>query len=241
MAFDVYVWDSGIAKQYTSKGAVPLDMPRDTFTAIVQHLVHQKICRGEVQAKYIQEQLSVNTFFLLVWDQGWKGFLMGHSLGNGNGQYVDVLCTKKGYGTALMEFFTEYSWKKGADYIELNSLLKVLPFYRRHGFEHRPSCNAKEDVVMSDALANHLRNQQYTHVSEYMEDPRMQEHIMCLHRHGYTAKPSAECRDPTIGLAAFQKYGCVEDGFRMRKCRTRKHSKKSTSDTRHPVSRGVGL
>lgn len=225
MAFDVYVYDSGFAEHYTGNAVKPVDMPRDTFTAIIQHLVQQKVCRGEVQAKYIEEQLSVNTFFLLVWDQGWKGFLMGYPLRNG--QYVDVLCTRPGYGTALMQFFTDYSWKKGAEYIELSSLLKVLPFYRRLGFEHG-SC-AKADVVMTDALADHLRNQQYTHVSEYLEDARMQEHVMRLHRHGYTVKASAECQDPTISLAAFRKYRCVEDGFRMRKCRlhTRK-TKKST-------------
>ncbi len=229
MVFTVHVWYNDVESVRSLKEPTVIQhsqhTPRTSFDADILKLSEEPFCTYSIVPSYVKDVLALNGLLAILKDDGLSvGFILARETDDG-GIYLDVICSKEGTGGAFLEFFIAMCEDQGARYVELSSLINVLAFYPRYGFEHRKSCVSGEgaEIAMSAELANHIKKGvkegQLKKYTDYYADPHILRYVMELHARGYTQTVDPPvCKKRSLSGARYRQYHCARDGFAMRKC-----------------------
>ena len=135
------------------------DFKDDNVTTFLRKDLEKRIlkdrqyCGLNINDEYLVEQLSKdeNPYLLVLTGiqktkdvvPKSKGFIIAHQLfkDGKTGMYLDVICTDKGLGKILLNFFEYFAFTHlDLKFVELSSLANVLTYYPKFGYEFRKSC-----------------------------------------------------------------------------------------------------
>lgn len=180
-------------------------------------------CSFAVNPSYVKDTLKDNHLLLeMSKDTVPIGFIIAKYTADG-GIYLDVICAKE-KGQQLLHFFIELCQHTlHVVYIELSSIMNVLAFYPRYGFQHRRDCGAGPITGMSPEFASYLKEKtihgNFKEQDDFYNDPYVLQYLTELHKRGLTqTKEPKVCRRKTLSGLRFRQYKCARDGFVMRKC-----------------------
>lgn len=202
-------------------------------------LKDRKYCGSNINDEYLVEHLSKdeNPYLLVLTGiqktkdavPKSKGFIIAHqSIKDGKtGMYLDVICTDKGLGKILLNFFeyfvlTHLSLK----FVELSSLANVLTYYPKFGYEFRKICKGDPLATLSDALVARTTARVPAPpdtTSSYNDKDYMNFMYDVLYKTadlGVRTTEDCKRRKPFLSKDEFKKRDCAQDGFTMMKCRT---------------------
>lgn len=202
-------------------------------------LKDRKYCGVNINDEYLIDQLSKdkNPYLLVLTGiqktkdavPKSKGFIIAHQLKKDGktGMYLDVICTDKGLGKILLNFF-EYFVLTHLDlkFVELSSLANVLTYYPKFGYEFRKSCKGDPLATLSDALVYRttakvpapLDTSSSYHDKDYLDF--MYNVLYKTADLGVREAEDCKRREPFLSKDDFKKRDCAQDGFTMMKCRT---------------------
>ncbi len=229
MSLSFAFWNNGVISyyglgadnQYSILNSVVSD--RFIIDAQIIAISNMDFCNFAVSPDYVRDNLKKN-HLLVVMTKGTDliGFIMANRKADG-GVYLDVICAKEN-GQHLLQFFMQFcEHTVHAPYIELSSIMNVLAFYPRFGFQHRRDCGAGPITGMSPEFAAYLKEKSVKGIlkeqEDFYNDPYVLNHIMQLYSRGLsqTRKPKV-CSKKKLSAARFRQYKCARDGFVMRKC-----------------------
>ena len=166
----------------------------------------------------------------------------------GNGIYLDAICTRPRYGSILLEFIENFAKKKRFGFIKLSSLAYVINYYRRKGYKHIKNCQTKEgegyrenQISRSAELNSHKKFKKDEDIIDWEEDSNeiirnsIQEKdrefvdfLKLLSSRGYGVNCSEYKDRPTSSRTyVFLNKKCMDEGFTMIKClKKRNYTKK---------------
>ena len=242
MSYTVTVYD----KHAKPKGfRTPLGEPqnrsylRNLTKEIINHSIlplRSEACKDSVSPGYIAEAIKQNSLIMIFKrDNKPHGFIIS-SPKRGSGVYLDVICAKS-EGGKFLQYFIDYVESRGYGIITLSSLPTVLTFYPKFGFEHRKSCAADAEVVRLPAAieAKMAAKKLPKDFEEAYYDDDFRAFMVELHNKGFSTKRDDLCALRDLNEYELGWYECFDDGYKMRRCgtrRRRRHTKAQNRQTR---------
>lgn len=229
----------------------------DLETAIVEN--GEALCVGNVSSDYLRDQSGWNRNQLImmlsedhivkrgrgVYDTpSSKGFILARK--EGEGMYLDIICTSPGLGSALLDFFHSFAEAKGAKFVKLSSLANVLTYYPKKGYEFRKTCMGAPLAILPESLLTRdpkVKSIPKTTYEAYDDKDYFNFMYETLYKKADLGVRAAEdCKrlhpEPLAG-EEYKARDCAQDGYTMLRCirapikkggahktrRTKRHSK----------------
>lgn len=214
----------------------------------IEMLVDSDVCRGNVGAEYIKKRLSADKYdYLCLGFTNVNGVIEYQSFitayDDENGVYIDVICSKLGYGGPILSGFQEFVRSQRLGNITLSTLINVIGVYTRAGFNFRTSCNDDPFVLETynpalwQAYLERVKDKDnpVPNTAAAYDIPLMMRVIQILTRRGFMAPLNATaCMNARIAdfpedlpddhplFLQFgeyiRRYECAVDGFTMMYC-----------------------
>jgi len=188
------------------------------------------MCKNEINQSYIESQLKHNDIFFLLFDlskfkmekmidvlktKDSRSFILGKYLGL-NEYFIDILCSRPGYGKIILTNFISFCETLGAKSIILNSLPLVMTFYPKFGFEFRKNCRSLTNII---SLPKNIKNRKIfpKTIQELYDDDDYEEFINLLIKNEFSLDCNRKTNKYTKNELKEHECGQIK-GFRMVKC-----------------------
>lgn len=215
------LWYYNVANKDTrliSKNEISRDDPEHPSNDFF-HLFYstESDCSDYINQEYLQHFFETGDnqyhFFMILNDVTKdikRAFIVGYILENG--LYIHTICSDKGYGAYLLNFFIEYAKFIGKKFVALHAISSVLGYYPKFGFEHKKDCSAAGFTIYNRldktripiTLQNSMRNDD------------MIRFMMELEELGFGK--SAEICKYTKNKEEFMRNQCGSNGYYMIRC-----------------------
>jgi len=142
------------------------------------------------------------------------GFLIGNDLIYGDYLYIDVVCSNKGLGKALISTAKDIAKERNLQGVILSSLEHVIGYYRKHDFENKESCSDIDDLVFLNNLyeeyAEPVIKKYGSKLPEIIADVDSYRHYLdVLSANGIT--PDKDCKEAKCNANGYTMTWCNKD------------------------------
>lgn len=189
----------------------------------------ENACLGYISKGYLNnafEYKNNNMVMLMYTKVGDKNDYVGFILAKSNIKkkekkiHLDVICSKKGYGGALLNFFLDYVDSEKYTSVHLDSLPHVLTYYPKFDFKHRASCDNPEVLAeMPESLKQRIKDKKPLPVTsdDTYDDDDYVKFMLDLHKKGF-GKKDPPC-DGKLTRKRLKEGDCGSRGYSMYRCK----------------------
>jgi len=165
-----------------------------------------ELCDLAVTHEYVQTTFDNATILVILRtkiSRSWTytGFALGRIIKK-NVLIIDVICSKSGGGSSILEYIKEVAVQKRCKMIQLASIAGAIFFYRRNGFELAKP-NKRESSIVGTA-ADLIQQKRYASVSVAWKDPQFLDFLELLRQ-----------QKLAIDTKCFTPDECNVDGYHM--------------------------
>jgi hypothetical protein len=197
----------------------PKDLQRAIFAST------NTLCGKSVEASYVKGHYSSNPMvFVLCKDKDTLrspvGFVLAREQNarKDKGVFLEVICAP-GWGGALLEFFHQFVFNNGYDFVQLNAVANFIPFYNKHKYEVRKTCKGPALTGIPASLSNKA-----TLDDVYSDEEYLSFIYNTLYRRFNMGAATTKKRCKSKPLLSKKQYissalGCPRDGYTMMRCR----------------------
>jgi hypothetical protein len=175
-------------------------------------------CRNLVDVDYVRRQMSKNTIIMLFYVSSKPiGFVLASIHHEDSEYYIDVICSKRGYGKDLLDFCFNDAGRRNLKSIGLSALPHVLGYYSKFGFTHRRSCD-DGGLVLPEKLAIRKHTEPPLSPDDVYDDDELADYMVQLTSLGYGDDQSEPCQQRPLTKKNLKDGKCGKNGFYMKKC-----------------------
>lgn len=219
-----------LIKMYSIYGsALPPDQWASHWKKMIKissDLYNDNVCNDAVSPSYAIRNLKnvhefVNNFVMIVSDDDGvrKGVLQANI--SQYGAYIDVVCARRGFGSALIKHFLQYfDGIFPNNYVKLSAMPNVLTFYQQFGFEFRKSCDEPPirpffDDYIQQLKEGKIKNEQ----DSYENDSALAilKYLQSFELNVTAAKDGCKRAD-AYSTKSIVDNSCANDGYTMYRC-----------------------
>lgn len=118
----------------------------------------------------LQKRSNYGVLVLVDKDLVSQGFVLFEHMANDSDiLYLDIICTRPGFGSVILKAFIEFAQSIGASSIRLHSLFNVTRYYSKFGFDYGTNCNDRIVSSNANSYAREIYNGADEFIKEYGE------------------------------------------------------------------------
>lgn len=199
----------------------------------------RKSCQGNVSEVYAEQAFGDNTIVILMFQGSERmtntrsmrskpstqvptedvnpiGFILARQEDDGNGWYIDVICSIRNTAE-LLKYFIQYC---EGEPISLSAIPSVLAYYPKFNFKFRTSCDEPELVKLPESLQKrNPRERPFPKRTEdAYNDDEFSDLMLKLVEHGLAVKKDNNCDKGKLTKDELKSGDCGEQGFTMIRC-----------------------
>ncbi len=140
--------------------------------------------------------------------------LLGRPVESTNEIYIDLVCSAiSGGGEYLIKEIINFADQLKYDSVSLKAIPTVLSYYPRLGFLHRHTCNS------NDPITPHLKREITD--TDLETKRKLKEQLRLLRENKFGIITGDPCGKDPADITDEEMITCAEDGYMMRRCKTR--------------------